>query len=81
VAFASPSLAAEGGDGPPLWEGKVRSARPSPHGLTVELLADGLVLTLRIPPPARPPFPTVGQRVPFRIDPASLQPLGTTDRS
>jgi ABC-type Fe3+/spermidine/putrescine transport system ATPase subunit len=75
VAFASPSL----DPGPraiPRWEGTVRSARPSPQGLVVEVVADELLVTLRLPVPVTPPFPTLGQRLPFGIDPDALHPLG-----
>jgi ABC-type Fe3+/spermidine/putrescine transport system ATPase subunit len=75
VAFASPNLAA-----PPnatgRWDGVVRSARPDPHGFHVELLADGLVISVRIPPPVRPPLPTLSTTVRFDVEPSSLQHLG-----
>ncbi|MCI4329663.1 MAG: ATP-binding cassette domain-containing protein [Thermoplasmata archaeon] len=77
VAFASPSL------GPlPVgivqWQGTVRSARPNPHGFTVEVLVDGLVISVRIPPPMAPPLPVLGDTVRFGIEPATVQPLGTS---
>jgi ABC-type sulfate/molybdate transport systems ATPase subunit len=75
IAFASPPLPAPLG-APSVWEGKVRSARPSPLGLTLEVLADELLVALRIPPPVAPPLPALGERVRFAIDAASLQPLG-----
>ncbi len=80
IAFPCPGLPA----GPttlPLWEGTVRSARPGPPGLTVEVVSDGLLVMLRIPPPVTPPLPTLGGRVRFGIDPATLQPLGISSRS
>jgi ABC-type Fe3+/spermidine/putrescine transport system ATPase subunit len=80
VAFSSPVLwvdrAAE-----PHWEGWVRSARPGPSGLAVEMLSDELLVTLRIPPPVVSPLPTIGERVRFRIDPASVMPLGSSSAS
>jgi ABC-type Fe3+/spermidine/putrescine transport system ATPase subunit len=75
VALACPTLPAPTGDDP-AWEGTVRSARPGPHGLTVEVVADDLLVTLRVPPPWSPPLPSLGARVRFRIDAATLHPLG-----
>jgi ABC-type Fe3+/spermidine/putrescine transport system ATPase subunit len=60
----------------PSWEGTVRSARPGPLGLTLEVLSDGLMVTLRIPPPWSPPLPTLGTTVRFALDPTSLHALG-----
>ncbi|MGA8665149.1 MAG: ABC transporter ATP-binding protein [Thermoplasmata archaeon] len=80
VAFASPTLP-PGVPAAPLWEGKVRSARPSPTGVTVEVTVDDLLVTLRIPPPVTPPLPALGERLRFGIDPASLQPLGSRPRT
>jgi ABC-type Fe3+/spermidine/putrescine transport system ATPase subunit len=79
IAFSSPVLPS-GPGGTPLWEGTVRSARPGPSGLTVEVVADELLVTLRIPPPVTSPLPTLGARVRFGIDPATLQPLGSSRR-
>ncbi len=79
VAFASPIYPPDGSR-PAAWEGVVRSARPSPHGLTVEVIADDLLVTLRVPPPMTPPLPGLGDRIRFTIDPTSLQPLGDPDR-
>jgi ABC-type Fe3+/spermidine/putrescine transport system ATPase subunit len=75
VAFASPTLG-PGSVPDHEWEGRVRSARPSPQGLAVELLVDGLMVTLRVPPPVTPPLPALGERVRFGLDPATIQPLG-----
>ncbi len=75
VAFTSPSMGSGSGVGP-QWEGVVRSARPSPQGLTVEVVTDDLLVTLRVPPPVTPPLPALGERIRFTIDPATLQPLG-----
>jgi len=74
VAFASPDLPGRDGSDP-IWEGKVRSVRPTPQGITIEVVADELMVTLRMPSPVTPPLPTLGERVAFRIDPASLRPL------
>ena len=64
------------GEGP-VWEGQVRSARPGPLGLTVEVVVDDLLVVARIPPPVTPPLPSLGDRVRFSLDPAALQPLGS----
>jgi hypothetical protein len=74
LAFAAPVWS--GGIGPAPWTGVVRSARPGPQGLTLELLADGLLVTLRMPTPVEPPVPGVGERLRFSIDAAALHPLG-----
>ena len=79
IAFASPGLGS-GPAGGTVWEGVVRSARPGPAGLTVEVLADDLLVTLRLPPPVTPPLPPVGGRVRFGVDPGTLQPLGSRSR-
>jgi ABC-type sulfate/molybdate transport systems ATPase subunit len=79
IAFAGPPLPALAGASP-VWEGTVRSARPSPQGLTAEVLADELMVTLRFPPPVTPPLPMLGQRLPFTIDPTTLHPLGARFR-
>jgi ABC-type Fe3+/spermidine/putrescine transport system ATPase subunit len=76
VAFPSPTLLSGPGT-VPGWAGKVRSARPSPHGLVVEALADNLVVTLRLPPPVTSPLPAIGAELRFRIEPATVHPLGT----
>jgi ABC-type sulfate/molybdate transport systems ATPase subunit len=75
VAFNSPTLGVDR-TAETLWEGRVRSARPGPSGLTAEVLSDELLVTLRIPPPVAAPLPTLSGRVRFRIDPATIQPLG-----
>jgi ABC-type Fe3+/spermidine/putrescine transport system ATPase subunit len=76
VALTCPTLPPPPGAAP-VWEGTVRSARPGPLGLTVELLADELLLTLRVPPPWTPPLPALGGRMWFAIDPGSIHPLGS----
>ena len=75
VALASPSLR-PGGFATPAWDGTVRSARPGPDGVTVEVTADELLVTLRVPPPVTSPLPLLGTRVRFGIDPATVRPLG-----
>jgi putative spermidine/putrescine transport system ATP-binding protein len=74
IAFVGPPLGLGQG---PVWEGQVRSARPGPLGLTVEVVVDDLLVVARIPPPVTPPLPSLGDRVRFSLDPAALQPLGS----
>jgi thiamine transport system ATP-binding protein len=78
LAFPTPAWPAPPVAGP-LWSGKVRSARPAPGGLTIVLRADGLDLTLRVPPTAEERRPTLGDRLTFWIDPTSVLPLGVRD--
>jgi ABC-type Fe3+/spermidine/putrescine transport system ATPase subunit len=75
VAFASPTLSV-GESSTEAWEGRVRSARPHPEGLVVEVVVDGLMLHLRVPPPLSARFPAPGDRVRVQIDPVSLLTLG-----
>ncbi|HEV8050078.1 MAG TPA: ABC transporter ATP-binding protein [Thermoplasmata archaeon] len=75
VAFASPTLPTAAGVDPE-WTGTVRSARPSPHGVTVEVGSDGLIVTLRIPTSGAPPVPALRDRIRFTVDSTSLLPLG-----
>ncbi len=75
IAFPTPALPTDPGVAP-QWEGTVRSARPSPHGLSVEVATDGLLVTLRIPPSVTSPLPTLGVPVRFGLELASLRPLG-----
>jgi ABC-type sugar transport system ATPase subunit len=74
IAFVAPGLPSGGGPAP--WHGLVRTARPTPDGVVIEVLADGLALVLRAPRvPGQSP-PTAGARVAFDIDPSTLRPLG-----
>jgi len=76
IAFARPPLAGA----PPFagrWDGTVRSARPSPEGTAVTVLAQGLSIALRLAPPTPGPVPTVGGRIRFDVPEESLRPLGT----
>jgi ABC-type Fe3+/spermidine/putrescine transport system ATPase subunit len=77
VAFAAPPPISDPA-GAGRWEGTVRSARPAPQGLVLEVAADELLVVLRLPVPVAPPVPTVGDRVHFALDPPSLRPLGAT---
>jgi len=79
VAFAAPGPSAEGV--PWRWTGTVRSARPTPDGVVVEMLADGLPLVLRAPRSRTVPPPLVGARIGFDIDPSALCALGASRRS
>jgi hypothetical protein len=74
IAFATPGLPADGAS--PSWEGTVRSVRPGPGGVTVEVVADELLVTLRMAPPVVGPLPTMASRLRFGIDRATLRPLG-----
>lgn len=74
VAFASPVLSTEP-EGPESWEGIVRSVRPTPRGLTLEVRADGLLVSLSMPMPVPHPLPTIGQRRRFRVDPEAVHAL------
>jgi hypothetical protein len=80
IAFPSPGLAPSPGVAP-RWEGTVRSARPGPSGLTVEVVVDDLLVTVRGPPPRGGPLPTFGARVKFHLEPITLQPLGAPSRT
>ncbi|MGA7924271.1 MAG: ATP-binding cassette domain-containing protein, partial [Thermoplasmata archaeon] len=74
VAFMSPVLSAEP-EGPGTWEGTVRSVRPTPRGLSLEVRADGLFVNLSVPVPVPQPPPTIGQRRRFAVDPNTLHTL------
>ncbi|MCI4360573.1 MAG: hypothetical protein L3J91_02630, partial [Thermoplasmata archaeon] len=80
IAFETPSFPAGASDRP-LWEGRVRSVRPGPHGLTIEATADELLVTLRLPPPVTAPLPTLGATLAFGIDPGSVRALGVASRA
>jgi len=79
VAVPSPTIRSAA-DAAPQWPGTVRSARPGPDGLTIEVVSDDLLVTVRLPPPVTAPLPALGSRVAFAIDPASVRPLGTPRR-
>ena len=61
---------------PSTWEGVVRSARPSPEGLRVELAVDDLLVTLRLPRPWPAKLPSVGDRLRFNVADTAVHPLG-----
>lgn len=79
IAFAAPAAGLPGAPG--RWTAVVRSARPTPHGVVLEAVADGLPLALRSPrrPNERPPG--AGTTVGFDLDPDTLCPLGRSGRS
>ncbi len=75
IAFAAPSLPVGPGPGA-TWSGRVRAARPSPHGFAIELVSDDLTVHLRLPGPIVERAPALGTTIGFAIDPTSLHPLG-----
>jgi len=75
IAFPRPEIPSAKDDGP-AWEGIVRSVRPGPHGITVEAVADDLLVAVRVAPDVDAPFPALGSRLRFAVDPATLRPLG-----
>jgi ABC-type Fe3+/spermidine/putrescine transport system ATPase subunit len=79
VAFTRAELS-DGTPSPESWEGKVRSARPHPDGLVVEVIVEGLLIHLPVPPPLTAPFPAPGEAVRVRIDPGTLLALGPRPR-
>ena len=66
---------------PSTWEGTVRSARPSPDGLRVELTVDDLLVALRLPKPWPAKAPAVGERIRFNVPPETVHPLGSASRT
>jgi putative spermidine/putrescine transport system ATP-binding protein len=62
---------------PSTWEGVVRSARPNPEGVRVEVAVDDLMVALRLPRPWPERLPTVGERVRFNVDGGTVHRLGT----
>ncbi len=75
VAFAAPSLLPGPASGT-VWAGKVRAARPSPHGFAIEVGSDGLTVHLRIPGLVSEGAPSLGEMIDFAVDPSALHPLG-----
>ena len=62
---------------PSTWEGTVRSARPTPEGLRVELAVDELILTAQLPRPWPAKLPAVGERLRFNVDARLVHRLGS----
>jgi len=92
--FTSWLLAASGSEGvalgtpvalptigvPSTWEGVVRSARPNPEGVRVEVTVDDLLVAVRLPRPWPVKLPAVGDRLRFNLDAEMVHPLGTGAR-
>ena len=66
---------------PSTWEGVVRSARPSPEGLRVELAVDDLMVAVRLPRAWPAKLPTVGDRLRFNAEARDLHRLGSGPRT
>ena len=66
---------------PSTWEGVVRSARPNPEGVRVEVAVDDLMVALRLPRPWPTNLPAVGDRLRFNVDTESVHSLGAGARS
>jgi len=62
---------------PSTWEGVVRSARPSPEGIRVELAVDDLLVEARLPRPWPAAVPGVGDRLRFNVSDTTVHPLGS----
>ena len=78
IAFAAPGVDGTGAPGP--WRGVVRTARPTPEGVIVEAVVDGLPVVLRTSRSRTVPPPVAGGNVAFGIDPGALCPLGASRR-
>ncbi len=57
------------------WVGSIERAHPSPEGLALRVVVDGLPVAVRIPAPR--PRTHVGDRVRFDVDERSVHPLGS----
>ena len=79
VALGNPEVVPTTGV-PSTWEGLVRSARPGPEGLRVELAVDDLLVSVRILRPWPERLPTVGTRLRFNVEPTDIHPLGAGPR-
>jgi thiamine transport system ATP-binding protein len=74
VALGNPEVVPTTGV-PSTWEGTVRSARPSPEGLAIELAVDELMVTARLPRPWPARLPAVGERLRFNVAPTTVRRL------
>jgi len=72
VAFARPAVAVPGTG---RWEGVVRSARPTPEGTAVTVLAGPLTVALRLAEPAGSARPQVGERLRFDVEERAVRRL------
>jgi len=75
VAFGTPEVVPTTGV-PSTWEGVVRSARPNPEGVRVELAVDDLLVVLRLPRPWPAKLPMAGDRLRFNLDAGRVHRLG-----
>jgi len=76
VAFGTPEAVPTIGV-PSTWEGLVRSARPNPEGVRVELTVDDLMVVLRLPRPWPAKLPMAGDRLRFNVDERTVHRLGS----
>ena len=76
VAFSAPTFTSAAPAGAPAWRGTVRSSRPGPSGVTVEVVADDLLVALKLPSPVMAAIPRGGDIVSFAIEPTLLLRLG-----
>jgi len=79
VALGSPEATPTMGV-PSTWEGTVRSARPTPEGVRVELAVDDLMVALRVPRPWPARLPAVGDRLRFNVAGSDVHRLGPVPR-
>ncbi len=75
VALGNPAAAPTIG-APSTWEGIVRSVRPNPDGIRIEVAVDDLLVGVRLPRPWPMPLPAVGGRLRFNVDATAVHPLG-----
>ena len=79
IALGNPEVVPTTGV-PSTWEGVIRSARPTPEGLRVELAVDDLMVSVRFPRPWPTPLPALGHRLRFNVAPADVHRLGSDAR-
>jgi len=79
IALGNPEVVPTTGV-PSTWEGVVRSARPTPEGLRVELAVDDLMVTARLARPWPSPLPAPGNRLRFNVATADVHRLGAETR-
>jgi len=80
IALGNPEVTPTTGV-PSTWEGRVRSARPGPDGLRVELTVDELLVVVRLPRPWPERIPTVGDRLRFNVASTAVHRLGSGPRN
>lgn len=64
------------GEGPTVFEARVRRSEPVPDGVLVEGDSDGLPVALRVDDPSSGGLPVAGMTIRFSLDEAALHPLG-----